>query len=103
MILKASHFIRDRTRIPRIPPLTHLKRRDLRGTRGSKSAAKGVNHPPIAYSDISWKSHVSFLVVLPTRDIDNYNRHATLHPIKRRCYFTGFITTGSTDLRSSSG
>jgi len=43
-----------------------------------------MNHPPITYSDISWKhwkDHVSFLVVLPTRDIDNYNQHATLHPI----------------------
>ena len=41
MILKASRFIRNRTGIRRILPLrslSHVKRRDLRG---SESAAKG--------------------------------------------------------------
>jgi len=45
VILKASRFIRGRMGIHQIPPLrslSHVKRRDLRG---SETAAKGAQHP----------------------------------------------------------
>ena len=41
MIPKASRFIRNRTGIPRIPPLRSLSHVKRRGLRGSESAAKG--------------------------------------------------------------
>ena len=50
MILKASRFIRNRTRIRRILPLrslSHVKRRDLRG---SESAAKGEKYTHVVTS-----------------------------------------------------